>query len=65
MKNKEAYLDKIREHFKKDIYESFSVRGDSTHIDVFTPGEMNLVASRAAWYGMYWEENYDYVMENW
>ena len=68
MKNKmdkEAYLDKVRDHYDKEIDKLFSERGDSKRITVFGPCEVKIMLHNAAYYGLRWKENYDYVMKNW
>ena len=69
MKNKmdkEAYLDKVISHYDKEIDLILKDRTDGNAIrTVLAPCEVKILLHNAAYYGIHWKENYDYVMKNW
>ena len=56
--DKEAYLEKVRSHFSKMV--------DECEMGLTTgPNGIKFILRRVAHYGVYLDENYDYVMQNW
>ena len=56
--NREAYLEKVRSHFA-DLVDECKMGA------VSGPCEIKFILRRVAYYGVYMEEYYDDVMQNW
>lgn len=56
--DKAAYLEKVRSHFSNFV--------DETQMGFISgPNEIKFVLRNVAYYGVFMEEYYDYVMKNW